>query len=302
MFINRNKFFIPGEVINEIIAGAKAFCEHMKKFGILIDYRTGETADLADQVRTVTVDMSVTARIKKTDVITTERIAPGNIIVGLASHGQTEWEEEENYGPASNGFTGFRHGFLHSEYKTKFPETYAPEVTDKKYKKLIFRGKYSVEDMLIGAESLGKVLTSPTRVYAPLFKSFLDDLSPKNRKKITGIIHNSGGGQTKVLGYVQPGIKVVKNSLYNLGLIPPVFRAYQKAGKISERELHETTNVGVLKEVYFSDNGLAREFIQQSRELGIHTDVIGRVEENKNMAKKVLLIKREDNKWLSFTR
>ncbi len=297
MIINRNKHLITGEVINEIIAGAVEMIMILKKYGIVINYESGETADLGDQVRTVTVDVVMSGRMPKKDVITTNKIVPGNVIVSLASDGGSDWEVGPNSGLASNGWTNYRHGLLSPYYKEKYPEAYAPETP----RNLVYCGEYRLTDYISAyASSLGSVLGfSPTRIFAPLINGLLNSLNETERKMITGIIHNSGGGQTKILGHVLPGLKIVKDSLYKKRSVPPIMAIYQTMSKSTDKEMLSMSNMGWLMEIY-CEPGIAKKIVRFSKKMGVSAQITGRVDTWKGKSKNALFITTRKGKVIKY--
>lgn len=274
--IGRNKNLVPGEVISEIINGTEEVLEMLRNHGMEISSTGGETADVGDLVRTIIVDSTVTARMKRADVIDNSKIAAGDVIVGLSSYGQASYETEYNGGMGSNGLTSARHDVFTSEYRDKYPETYDPSVP----RDLVYSGKYKVTDELPGAPTnIGKLVLSPTRTYAPVIIPMLKEL----RKQIHGIVHCSGGGQTKVLHFVDK-LHVIKDNLFE---VPPLFKLIQDVSGTEMKEMYKVFNMGHRMEIYMKDG--AEEAIEIARSLGVEAKVVGRVErsETKKLTVKV---------------
>jgi phosphoribosylformylglycinamidine cyclo-ligase len=264
--IGRNKNRIPGEVIAEIIAGTEEFASLMADYGINIRLTGGETADVGDLVRTIIVDSTVCARIRRADVIDNSNISPGNVIVGLASYGKAVYEKEYNGGTGSNGLTSARHDLFSSYLADRYPESYDSEVP----KEYVYTGSLKLDE--IEPESgltYGKLLLSPTRTYAPVIKKVLESC----RGRINGMVHCSGGGQTKILHFIN-GLSVIKDNLFP---VPPLFRAIQRESATDWREMYKVFNMGHRMEIY-TDEGSAKEIISVSKEFGIDAKIIGRVE------------------------
>jgi len=263
--IGRNKNGIPGEVITEIIRGTEVFFDKMREFGIQIHYMGGETADLGDLVRTVIVDGNLACRMPLKQVITNEGIRVGDLIVGLASSGMTSYETEYNSGIGSNGLTSARHDLLDHEYAVKYPETLDPGMEGK----WAYSGKYRLTDPSGTPANIGKLLLSPTRSYAPVIRTILDG----NPGEIHGMVHCSGGGQTKCLHYIPEGVSIVKDSLFP---IPPVFRLIQESSQVSWREMYQVFNMGHRLEL-FTHPAFAAHIITVSQRFGLEAQIIGRV-------------------------
>jgi phosphoribosylformylglycinamidine cyclo-ligase len=263
--IGRNKNLIPADVLSALINGAHEFIESLKLFGIHIHHTGGETADVGDLVRTVIVDSTVTARAKRSEIIDNANIKPGNVIIGFASYGQATYETEYNSGMGSNGLTGARHDVFNSIYKTKYPETF-----DAAIDAMAYTGTLMLTDTIEGIPlDAGKMVLSPTRTYAPLVKEILKS----HRNKINGMIHCSGGGQTKVLHFVD-NIHIVKD---NLLPVPVLFKTIQQQGNTPWREMFSTFNMGHRLEIY-TDEVSAQELINISKSFAIDAQIIGRVE------------------------
>ena len=260
--IGRNKFKIPGEIIAEIINGTEEFCNLMETYGICIKNMGGETADIGDLVRTIVVDSTFTARLKRNEVIEIN-IKPGNVIVGLASYGKTIYENQYNAGTGSNGLTSARHDLLSEYYKNKYPESY-DTLSESEY---YYSGKFKLTDNLPGTEvNIGKAILSPTRTYSPFLKEIIEEFRPK----INGIIHCTGGGQTKVMKFVN-NIEIVKN---NLLPIPPLFDTIYNTSETSAKEMFEVFNMGHRMEIY-TDLKTAENIIKNSAKWGIKSQIIG---------------------------
>ncbi len=264
--IGRNKNRIPGEVISTIIEGTEEFLAKMRSYGIDIHSTGGETADVGDLVRTIIVDSTVTARIKREDVISNEKIQPGDVIVGLSSYGKAIYEDAYNGGMGSNGLTSARHDLLHKKYKAKYPESLDPEVPEE----LAYTGPFNLTDPSeIPGVDIGKLILSPTRTYAPLMKEILKVYG----RDIHGLVHCSGGGQTKVLHFID-GIHVIKD---NLLPVPPLFRLIKDHSGTNWQEMFKVFNMGHRFELYVPD-GLAKTIINIASEFNIEAAIIGHCE------------------------
>ena len=285
--ICRNSRIIPGEVLEAIIGGTLDFIEHMKSFGIEIIHGGGETADLGDLVRTVVVDATFTTRMPKKDLITNEKINEGDVVVGLCSFGQSSYEGEYNGGMGSNGLTSARHDIFNRTIKRDYPETFDPQMPED----LVYRGEMNlldqVEDTPLNA---GKLVLSPTRTYAPVLAPILREKS----LDIHGMIHCTGGGQTKVLNFLE-GLRVVKDNLFPL---PPLFRLIKTLSGSSEMELYQVFNMGHRLEVYLPDSD-ADILIDRAISLGVDARKIGRVEKS---PRPQVLIKTEDQNFLCYNK
>ncbi len=268
--IGRNKNLIPGDVIAEIINGTEDILAELRELGIGIYSTGGETADVGDLVRTIIVDSTVTCRMKREDVISNHRIKAGNVIVGLASYGQAGYEREYNGGMGSNGLTSARHDVFHKYVAEKYPESYDPAVPYE----LVFSGSCKLTDTITINEkegvTAGKLVLSPTRTYAPVIKTILD----KYRPQIDGMVHCSGGAQTKVLHFVED-VHVIQDNLF---LIPPLFDLIQKQSNTAWEEMYKVFNMGHRMELYIPQE-IAEDIIQISASFGISAQIIGRVEE-----------------------
>lgn len=264
--IGRNKNNIPGEVIAAIINGTEELLATLREMGISIYSTGGETADVGDLVRTIIVDSTVTCRMKREDVISADRIKPGDVIVGLSSSGQAKYETEYNGGMGSNGLTSARHDVFANDLASKYPESFDPQVP----KELVYSGKKKLTDEIIGLKTdAGKLVLSPTRTYAPVIKKVLDQF----RSKISGMIHCSGGAQTKVLHFVD-NVHVIKDNMFP---IPPLFKMIQEQSGTNWKEMYKVFNMGHRFEIY-CDEITAKEIINISESYNIESKVIGRVE------------------------
>lgn len=267
--IGRNKNLIPGEVIAEIINGTEEILAELRELGIGIYSTGGETADVGDLVRTIIVDSTVTCRMKREDVISNHKIKGGNVIVGLASYGKATYEKEYNGGMGSNGLTSARHDVFSKYIAEKYPESFDPAVPYD----LVFAGGKALTDRIkteTGEEvTAGKLVLSPTRTYAPVIKQILD----KYRSQIDGMVHCSGGAQTKVLHFVDD-VHVIKDNLFP---IPPLFELIQKESNTDWQELYKVFNMGHRMELYVPEE-IAADIIQISESFGIPAQIIGRVE------------------------
>jgi phosphoribosylformylglycinamidine cyclo-ligase len=276
--IGRNKMLIPGEVISAIINGTDQLMEEMRSMGIGIYGTGGETADVGDLVRTIIVDSTVTCRMKRSDVIDNANIRPGDVIVGLSSCGQATYEKEYNGGMGSNGLTSARHDVFGKYLAEKYPETYDHAVPEE----LVYSGSYKLDDAVEGAPvTAGKLVLSPTRTYAPVVKKLLDLMRPQ----IHGMVHCTGGAQTKVLHFVNDNCRVIKDNMFP---IPPLFRAIQEQSGTDWAEMYKVFNMGHRLEVYVSPED-AQQVIDTSRSFNIDAQIIGHIEEGE----KSLVIKSE---------
>lgn len=267
--IGRNKNLIPGEVIAEVINGTEEILSELRELGIGIYSTGGETADVGDLVRTIIVDSTVTCRMKRSDVISNHTIQDGDVIIGLASYGQATYESEYNGGMGSNGLTSARHDVFSKENANRYPESFDPLIPAE----LVFSGSRSLTDPIdIGGGktvTAGKLVLSPTRTYAPVIKTILD----KHRSQIHGMIHCSGGAQTKVLHFIE-NLHVVKNNLFPL---PPLFKLIQEESGTDWQEMYKVFNMGHRMEIYVPAS-LADEIIQISESFGIAAQKVGYVE------------------------
>lgn len=264
--IGRNKNLIPGEVISTIINGTEEVLEMLRNHGLNIRSTGGETADVGDLVRTIIVDSTVTARMKRSDVIDNSRIKAGDVIVGLASYGQATYENEYNSGMGSNGLTSARHDVFANAYATKYPESYDKDVPAD----LVYTGKHKVTDELPGTPlTVGKLVLSPTRTYAPIMIEVFKNL----RHQIHGLVHCSGGAQTKVLHFID-NLHVIKDNLFD---VPPLFKLIQEVSGTDLKEMYKVFNMGHRMEVYL-DEKFAQQVIDISKSFGVDAKVIGRIE------------------------
>lgn len=261
--IGRNKNLISGEVISAIISGTEEFLESMRKYGVDIRSTGGETADVGDLVRTVIVDSTVTARIKRCDIVSNDRICGGNVIVGLSSYGQAIYETEYNGGMGSNGLTSARHDVFNSYIRDKYPESYDHSMPNE----LAYSGSKSLTDKTeIDGIDAGKLVLSPTRTYAPIIASVLKHC----RSGIHGMVHCSGGAQTKVLHFID-GIHVVKDNMFS---IPPLFKMIREESGTSWNEMYKVFNMGHRFELYV-DMDVAKDIISISKEFNVDAQIIG---------------------------
>ncbi len=268
--IGRNKMLIPGEVISEIINGTDELLAEMRKMGIGIYATGGETADVGDLVRTIIVDSTVTCRMKRADVIDNANIRPGDVIVGLSSCGQATYEKEYNGGMGSNGLTSARHDVFAKYLADKYPESYDRSIPEE----LVYSGSYKLTDTVEDSPvSAGKLVLSPTRTYAPVLKKILSEM----RSDIHGMVHCTGGAQTKVLHFVGENCKVIKDNMFP---VPPLFRAIQKESGTEWKEMYKVFNMGHRMEIYVSKEQ-ADKVIEISKSFNIDAQVIGHIEEGK---------------------
>ena len=264
--IDRNKNKIPGEVIAEIINGTEEVLEMLRSYGVEIYSTGGETADVGDLVRTVTVNSTVIARMRRDEVIDNANIQAGDVVVGLASYGQATYEKTYNGGMGSNGLTSARHDVLEHSLADRYPESFDPEVPNN----LIYSGSKKLTEPVHGTPlTVGQLILSPTRTYAPVVKALLEQLRPQ----LHGMVHCSGGAQTKVLHFIE-NLHVIKD---NLLPIPPLFRMIQEESGTSWHEMYKVFNMGHRLEVYLPE-AYAEDVIQLSRSFGIEAQVVGRVE------------------------
>lgn len=279
--IGRNKNLIPGEVIAEIINGTEDILAELRAMGINIYSTGGETADVGDLVRTIIVDSTVTCRMKREDVIANHTIQAGDVIIGLASSGKATYESEYNGGMGSNGLTSARHDVFNKAIAQKFPESFDPAVPYE----LVFSGQKSLTDLIKIDENLsittGKLVLSPTRTYAPVIKKVLDQF----RSHIHGMVHCSGGAQTKVLHFIE-NLHIIKDNLFPL---PPLFKLIQEQSGTDWQEMYKVFNMGHRMEIYINP-AYADEVISISKSFGIDAQIVGRVE---NAEKKQVTIKSE---------
>ncbi|TXD81851.1 phosphoribosylformylglycinamidine cyclo-ligase [Subsaximicrobium wynnwilliamsii] len=265
--IGRNKNLIPGEVISALINGTEALIADLKNFGISIHSTGGETADVGDLVRTIIVDSTVTARIKRSHVIDNANIKAGDVIVGLESFGQATYETGYNGGMGSNGLTSARHDVFGHYLAEKYPESYDASVP----KELVYSGHMKLTDAVEGAPiDAGKLVLSPTRTYAPIIKKILDVFSSED---IHGMIHCSGGAQTKILHFVEQ-LHIIKDNMFE---IPPLFKLIQEQSKTSWKEMYQVFNCGHRMELYVNPE-VAEQIIGISKSFNVNAQIVGRVE------------------------
>ena len=277
--IGRNKNLIPGEVISAIINGTEELIEDLKGFGVSIHSTGGETADVGDLVRTIIVDSTVTARLKRTDVIDNANIKPGDVIVGLESFGQANYEKGYNGGMGSNGLTSARHDVFHKDLAHKFPESFDASVPED----LVYSGNIKLTDVIKNSPiDAGKLVLSPTRTYAPIIKEIL---SKYTSETIHGMVHCSGGAQTKILHFVD-NVHVIKDNMFD---IPPLFKLIQEQSNTDWKEMYQVFNCGHRMELYAAPE-IAENLIAISKSYQVDAKIIGRVEES---ASKKLTIKSE---------
>lgn len=269
--VGRNKRNIPREVIASLIAGTQQFAQELNEYGLGLVLTGGETADVGDLVRTIIVDTTVLARIERCNVIDNARICAGNVIVGLSSSGQACYETEYNSGIGSNGLTSARHDVFDHSLASSYPESFDPTLPDD----LVYSGKFKLDQRVPIDEkgntmTAGKLVLSPTRTYAPIMKKIFEH---GLREKINGMIHCSGGAQTKVLHFVE-GVHVIKDSLFPT---PPVFRMIQDCSETSWEEMYKVFNMGHRMEIY-TDASSAAQIIDISKSFGVDAQIVGRVE------------------------
>ena len=266
--IGRNKMLIPGEVISAIINGTDELLQQMRQMGIGIYATGGETADVGDLVRTIIVDSTVTCRMKRSDVIDNRNIRPGDVIVGLASYGQATYETQYNGGMGSNGLTSARHDVFAKYLAERYPESYDKAVPEE----LVYSGSLRLTDPVEGSPiDAGRLVLSPTRTYAPVVKRILDELRPR----IHGMVHCTGGAQTKVLHFVSDNCRVVKDNMFPL---PPLFRTIIQESGTDYSEAYKVFNMGHRMEVYLAPED-AERVIEISRSFNIDAQVVGHIEE-----------------------
>lgn len=265
--IGRNKNLIPAEVISAIINGTEELIAELKTFGVTIHSTGGETADVGDLVRTIIVDSTVTARMKRSDVIDNANIRPGDVIVGLASFGQSNYEKNYNGGMGSNGLTSARHDVFGKYLAEKYPESFDAMVPDE----LVYSGNTNLTDPVADSPiDAGKLVLSPTRTYAPIIKKILEKYAAHD---IHGMVHCSGGAQTKVLHFVDD-VHVVKDNLFP---VPPLFKLIQEQSKTDWKEMYQVFNCGHRMELYVPEN-IAADIIAISKSFGVDAQIVGRVE------------------------
>lgn len=266
--IGRNKRLIPGEVLQAIIGGTEEFLDTMRSHGVGIHSTGGETADVGDLVRTVIVDSTVTARMRRDEVITNDRIAPSDLIVGLASYGQATYETQYNGGMGSNGLTSARHDMFNRHVAENYPESYDGGIPAD----LVYTGSYRLTDRIEGVPlDMGKLVLSPTRTYAPVITRILKEC---DRIAIHGMIHCTGGGQTKILHFANSGLHIIEDNLLTL---PPLFSIIREQSGTPWEEMYRVFNMGHRMELYLAPEA-AQQVIAISRHFGIDAQIIGRVE------------------------
>jgi len=265
--IGRNKNLIPGEVISAIINGTEDLLADLKDFGVEIHSTGGETADVGDLVRTIIVDSTVTSRMKRADVIDNANIKPGNVIVGLESFGQASYEKEYNGGMGSNGLTSARHDVFSKVLAEKYPESFDNSIPED----LIYSGTKKLTDSIENSPlDAGKLVLSPTRTYAPIIKKILSKYS---NKEINGMVHCSGGAQTKILHFID-NLHIIKDNMFE---VPPLFKLIQEESKTDWKEMYQVFNMGHRMELYV-DEAIAADIIQISQSFNVNAKIIGRVE------------------------
>ncbi len=276
--IGRNKNLIPGEVLAEIINGTEELLEDLRNQGIGIYSTGGETADVGDLVRTIIVDSTVTCRMKREDVIDNAKIQVGDVIIGLSSFGQATYETEYNGGMGSNGLTSARHDVFNKTVAKKYPQTFDADVPEE----LVYSGNYSLTDKVDSVElDAGKLVLSPTRTYAPIIKKILD----LHKGKINGMVHCSGGAQTKILHFVDD-LHIVKDNLFE---VPPLFKVIHEQSGTDWKEMYKVFNMGHRMELYVSED-IAASIIDISKSFNVDAQIVGRVE---SQGEKKLTIKSE---------
>ena len=280
--IGRNKHLIPGEVISALINGTQAYFDRLRDYDIDIKFLGGETADVGDVVRTVIVDGTMACRMRRDKLVTTEKMEAGDVLVSLASYGQATYEDEYNSGMGSNGLTSARHEMLNKVYATKYPESVDPNLADE----VVYNGSYELKDETETSLDVGKMILSPTRTYAPVILKVLD----QHFDKIHGIIHCSGGGQSKCLHYLPKPLRVVKD---NLLPIPPLFKMIQESAGTDWKEMYQVFNMGQRLEI-FTDRATAESIIEISKGFNIDAQISGYVEE---AAQKEVVIKSEHGEF-----
>jgi phosphoribosylformylglycinamidine cyclo-ligase len=269
--IGRNKNLITGEVISAIINGTEELIEELKSFGVTIHSTGGETADVGDLVRTLIVDSTVTARMKRKDVVDNATIQAGDVIVGLASFGQAKYEKSYNGGMGSNGLTSARHDVFDKYLAHKYPESFDASVPNE----LVYSGKVKLTDAVQNSPiDAGKLVLSPTRTYAPIIKKILENYTPT---EIHGMVHCSGGAQTKVLHFVD-NVHVIKDNLFP---VPPLFKLIQEQSATDWKEMYQVFNCGHRMEIYVPAE-IANNIIEISKSFGVDAQIVGRVEASEN--------------------
>lgn len=274
--IGRNKHLIPGDVISALINGTQEYFDNLKEYGIDVHFLGGETADVGDVVRTVIVDGTMACRMRRDKLVTTEKMQAGDVVVSLASYGQATYETEYNSGMGSNGLTSARHEMLHKQYKGKYPESVDPNLPED----VVYNGKFQLTDATTTPLNVGKMILSPTRTYAPVILQVLQ----QHFDAIHGIIHCSGGGQSKCLHYLPSNLRVVKD---NLLPVPPLFTTIQEAAGTGWREMYQVFNMGQRLEI-FTDRATADSIIAIAKGFNIDAQISGYVE---NAERKEVVIK-----------
>jgi phosphoribosylformylglycinamidine cyclo-ligase len=274
--IDRNKNLIPGDVLRAIIEGTQEFFDTMHTNGIDIAFLGGETADVGDVVRTIAVNGTMAARWPKSKIVTNEKIQPGNVIVGLASFGRSDYEEEYNSGIGSNGLTSARHDMISKYYKKNFPESFDNSLSDD----VVYIGRHRLTDEVLVKfrdekikTNIGKLILSPTRTFAPVVKTILEEYLDK----VNGLVHCSGGGQTKCMKYIPDNVCLIKDSLFEA---PEIFKIIQQSSGADDKEMYQVFNMGCRLEIY-TDEKNADQLISIARGHDIDAQVIGRVEAGK---------------------
>lgn len=267
--IGRNKMLIPGEVISAIINGTDELLADMREMGVGIYSTGGETADVGDLVRTIIVDSTVACRMKKSDIIDNSKIQPGDVIVGLSSSGQATYEKSYNGGMGSNGLTSARHDVFSKYLATKYPESFDNSIPQE----LVYSGTKTLTEQIEGLGiDAGQLVLSPTRTYAPVIRKILD----AKRNKIHGMIHCTGGAQTKVLHFINDNCKIIKDNMF---AVPPLFKIIKEESNTDWKEMYQVFNMGHRMEIYVSPED-AEDIIQISKSFNIDAQVIGHVEED----------------------
>lgn len=276
--IGRNKKLIPGEIISAIINATNELCEELSQLGVRIYPTGGETADVGDLVRTIIVDSTVTCRMKRSDIISNDKIQHGDVIVGLSSSGQASYEKRYNGGMGSNGLTSARHDVFANYLAKKYPESYDASIPSE----LIYSGKMMLTEQIKGLGiDAGKLVLSPTRTYSPVIKDILNELRPN----IHGLIHCSGGAQTKILHFVE-NLRIVKNNMFQ---VPTLFKLIQEQSHTDWHEMYKVFNMGHRMEIYLPEK-YAHRIIEISQSYNIEAQIIGHVEQSTN---KELIIESE---------
>ncbi len=264
--IGRNKNLIPGEVIKALIEGTEAFVEEMKAWDYNIITTGGETADVGDLVRTIIVDSTVSARMRRSEVIANDKISEGDVIVGLSSFGQAAWEDVYNGGMGSNGLTSARHDVLGKYLVSKYPESFDPRINDE----FVYSGSKKLTDPTeVEGMDVGKLILSPTRTYAPLMKKILE----AHRPHIHGLVHCSGGAQTKILHFIDK-LHIIKDNLFD---IPPLFKMIQQESGTNWKEMYQVFNMGHRMEIYLPEK-YAAEIIAIAKDMKVDAQIVGRCE------------------------